>query len=220
MGNSEDLARSRICDLGRRAYERGLIAGAEGNLSVRLADGRIVCTPRGACKGDLRPADLCILPSDAPRSQHAAGSDPQLANRVSSEIGLHLAIYAAGENVRAVVHLHPPYATTFAMLGETIPAGIVPEAELLLGEVPLVPYETPGTPAVGRQVAARLQGHVAAILQNHGTVTWAGDLDQAYLYSEALESVCRVLYQARLIGKPTPIPSERLAELRHSGRPR
>lgn len=211
-----------MCEIGRRAYGRGLISGGEGNLSIRLdaaqaraagvSDGGILCTPSGLCKGDLTPDDLCIV---APGGGRLSGS-----RSPSSEIRLHLDIYDSDPAVRAVIHTHPPYATTFALLGETLPAGLLPEAELFLGAVPLVPYETPGTAALARLIRPHVCGGAAAILQNHGAVTWGSTLREAFMRTETLESCCRVVWQARAIGRPLAIPPEKLAELRPPGRVR
>lgn len=205
-----------ICEIGRRAYGRALVSGGEGNLSMRLdaaqagrfgvGEGSILCTPSGLCKGDLTPEDLCVVAAD--------GSPLAGARKASSEIRLHLEIYDSDEAVRAVVHTHPPYATTLALLGETLPEGLLPEAELFLRRVPLIPYETPGTAALAKLIRPHVRDGAAAILQNHGAVTWGANLSEAFMRTETLESCCRVWWQARAIGRPVPIPREKLDELR------
>lgn len=197
--------RERICELGRRAYAHGLVSSTEGNFSARLDGGEIICTPSGVCKGELDADELCIVDLDG---QQRSG-----ARRISSEIHLHLAMYRANARVGAVIHTHPPFATTFAVLGEAPPTGLLAEAEIFLGTVPALAYAEPGTAAVGDAVAPLANSHVAAILRNHGVVTWGRDLDQAYNFSESLEAVCRVAYQARLIGEPHRIPAEALGAL-------
>ena len=194
-----------MCEIGRRAYQVGLLTAAEGNFSCRLDAERILCTPTGLCKGLLTPEDLCVVD---PAGKQLAG-----VRRVSSEIHLHLQILEQDATVAAVVHTHPPFATTFAVLGESVPDGLLPEGALFLGSVPLVAYETPGTEELGRAVRPYVNDHVAAILQNHGAVSWGRDLESAYLLTETLEAVCRVAYQARLIGHPKPIPADKLREL-------
>jgi L-fuculose-phosphate aldolase len=198
-------AANKLCEIGRRAYARGLVSGSEGNFSARLDGDRVLCTPSGLCKGLLAPGDLCVVDLE--------GKQLGGRRRPSSEVLLHLAIYAGDPGLRAVVHAHPPFVTTFSVLGESIPDGVLPEGEVFLGPVPLVPYETPGTPEIGAAVRAYVRDHVAAILQNHGTVTWARDLETAYVLTETLEAVARVVFQARLIGQPRSIPAEKLAEL-------
>ncbi len=200
----EQTARA-ICEAMHRAYARGLIATGEGNISVRLADGRVLCTPSGPGKERLSPAELCLLATDG---RQLSGLRPR-----SSEMLMHLAIYAAAAHVNAVVHTHAPFATTFAVLGEALPRGILAEGEIFLGDVPVAPYVTPGTAQLGAVVAPFVHQHVAALLGNHGAATWGPDLDAAYLRMETLEAVARVIYQARLIGTPRPIPADGLRDL-------
>lgn len=200
----EGLART-MCEIGRRAYDRGLVDGTGGNFSCRLDAGRVLCTPTRVCKGRLTPADLCLV--------DAGGRQLQGLRQPSSEIQMHLAVYAASPAVRAVIHCHPPLATTLSVLGQTIPAGVLPEGDVLLGAVPLILYQTPGTPEMGTALAPYVAEHVAAILQNHGSVTWGPDLETAYLLTETLEAVCRVVCQARQLGELALIPADKQAEL-------
>jgi L-fuculose-phosphate aldolase len=200
----DDLA-ALMCEVGRRAYQRELVDGTGGNFSCRLDDQRVLCTPTLSCKGRLTPGDLCVVDLEG---RPLAGT-----RRPSSELRMHLEVYAASPAVRAVIHCHPPFATTFAVLGETIPTGVLPEGEVFLGPVPLIPYQTPGTRAMGLALRPYVTDHVAAILQNHGTVTWGPDLETAYVLTETLEAVCRVVYQARL-GELRRIPPDKQAELR------
>lgn len=201
-----DDLRAKMCDIGCRAYARGLVTATEGNFSVRVAPDRVLCTPTTLSKGLLTPGDLCEVtlenrPVDGER-------------RPSSEIRMHLAVYRRSATVQAIVHAHPPFATTFAVLGEGMPGGLLPEGELFLGEVPLVPYGLTGSDELADRVAEYLPEHTAALLQNHGAVTWGRDLEEAYTLMETLEAACRVAYQARLIGTPQPIPADRRGELR------
>ncbi len=172
---------------------------------MRLDQQRILCTPTSVCKGDLRPVDLCVVGLDG---RQLAG-----ARQPSSEVGMHLEIYDGCSAVGAVAHCHPPYATTLAVLGESPAEGVLPEGDILLGPVPLIPYQTPGTRDMGRVLRPYLADRTAALLQNHGTVVWARDLKGAYLLTETLEAVCRVYWQARLVGRPLPIAPERRKEL-------
>lgn len=203
-----DLA-EKMCKLGRRATARELVDGTGGNFSCRLDAERVLCTPTLSSKGTLTPGDLCVL--------DLAGRRIGGTRAPSSEIQMHLAIYAADPAVRAVIHTHPPFATTFAVLGETLPVGVLPEGDIFLGAVPLIPYQTPGTPAMGAALRAYVAEHNAALLQNHGAVTWGPDLETAYDLTETLEAVCRVVWQARQIGPPRLIPpaeQAKLAEIR------
>jgi L-fuculose-phosphate aldolase len=202
-------AAAKLCEIGRRAYQRGLIDGTGGNFSCRLDDRRVLCTPTLCCKGFMTANDLCIVDLSGHK---LAGPRPP-----SSEILMHLEIYGASPFTRAVIHCHPPFATTLAVLGETIPLGVLPEGDVFLGAVPLIPYQTPGTREMGLALRPYLAEHNAAILQNHGTVTWGPDVEAAYLLTETLEAVCRVVCQARQWGGVkliSPDQQARLAEIR------
>ena len=123
--------RQEVVHVCRRLWERGLIAGGDGNVSVRLGNGRILVTPAGMSKVDVEPGDLVEL---APDGTQLAG-----ARRASTEVRMHLRIYERRPDVRAVVHAHPPTATAFAVAGESFMAGVLPEIILMLGQVPLLP---------------------------------------------------------------------------------
>ncbi len=207
MPLDESCAREALCRAGRRLYERGLISGREGNLSMRLPDGRVLCTPRGVCKGTLEPASLCLLDRDG-------RPDPSGA-AVSSEIRVHLAVYSRVPGVRAVVHAHPPHATAFAVARRPIPPARLPELDLLLGEVPLVDYQTPGTQALADAVAAAIgPGTAACLMASHGGLTWAESIDLALARMEMLEACCRVLWLAESLGGAVRLTDAQYDELR------
>jgi L-fuculose-phosphate aldolase len=186
---------ARVC---RRLWERGLIAGPDGNVSVRLDAERLLVTPSGASKCDVAPDDLLEV------ALHD-GSVRAGQGRASSELAMHLAIYRARPDVGAVVHAHPPTATGFAVAGETLPDGVLPELICQLGAVALVPYFTPGTPAAADALAPYLVDHDAFLLANHGATTVAPTLEAAHQRMESLEHAARILFTARLIGRVTPL---------------
>ncbi len=189
----EHAGREALCAAGARLYERGLISGSEGNLSLKLADGRILCTPSGACKGRLTPSALCVVDADG-------RPDPPDAP-VSSEIRVHLAVYRASPAAGAVVHAHPPHATAFALARRPIPPGLLPELDVLLGEVPLADYQTPGTQALADAVAACIGPETAAVLlANHGAITWAATIEQAAERMVILEQCALIISLAEALG--------------------
>jgi len=189
----------------RRLWERGLIAGADGNVSVRLAPDRILVTPRGAIKAELRPADLVEVT--------LAGRRRRGCRAASTELDLHLRVYRRRPDCGAVVHAHPPTATGFAVAGEPIPGDVLPEVVLLMGEVPIVPYATTGTPALGDAAEPYLASHPAVLLANHGAVTWGADLAAARIRMESLEHAARILLAARGLGAVTRLTPEQIHAL-------
>jgi L-fuculose-phosphate aldolase len=199
-------ARAGIVRVCRRLYERGLIAGPDGNVSVRLDDDRILVTPSGLSKVDVTEASLVEVGLDG---RPLAGS-----GRASSELRMHLAIYRARPDVLAVVHAHPPTATGFGVAGETIPERVLPEVICQMGAVALVPYATPGTEAAAEAFAPFLAGHDAFLMANHGATTVGPSLEAAHQRMESLEHAARIVLAARLLGRVTPLTDEQFAELR------
>jgi L-fuculose-phosphate aldolase len=196
---TENEARAAICDVGRDLWERGLVGGNEGNITVRLDKDRILATPSGAIKGRLTPEQIAMC---------SVTGEPLCSNKMSSEIALHLRIYKDRPEVQAVVHAHPTVATGYALAGKTIDANYLPEADIVLGRVALVPFAIPGTASMGDAIAPFLHRHDSFLLQSHGAVTVGKDITDAYLKMETLERVARVFLIAGLVGGARPLPPE------------
>lgn len=195
----------QICEVGRRLYARGYVSGNDGNISYLLDDARVLCTPTLISKGYMTPDDLCVVNR---AGEQVAGARPR-----TSEIFLHLEIYRGDPAVRAVVHSHPPFATAFAVAGEPIPTGVLPEGEVFLGVVPLTPYETPGNQRFAETIRPFVGKACAAVLGNHGAVTWGPTLERALWYTEILDSYCRILLLAKLVGSVQRLPEGKVREL-------
>jgi L-fuculose-phosphate aldolase len=197
----------------RRLWQGGLIAGQDGNVSVRHAPGRLLVTPRGLLKSELTPEDIVEVDLEG---RHLGGS-----RMATTELDLHLRVYRRRPDCGAVVHAHPPMATAFAVVGEGIPGNVLPEVAVLMGEVPLVPYATTGTPALGDAVEPFLEGHDAVLLANHGAVAWGANLTTARIRMESLEHAARILAAARCLGPITRLTPEQMTDLeRLRGKPR
>ena len=203
--SSEGKLRQEITRVCRRLYERGLIAGAEGNVSVRLADGQILITPSGVPKVDVSPSDLVIV---EPRDGRVAGP-----GRASSELGMHLRIYESRADVGAVVHAHPPLATAFGVAGEDLMAPVLPEIVILTGGVPLVPYATPGSAALADAIEPFLEQHDAFLMANHGATSIGSTLSSAHARMESVEHAARTLLAARMLGRITTLSATQYDEL-------
>src|SRR5205823_2978915 len=142
---NEFKLKEQICEIGRRVYNRGFAAANDGNITIRLNDKEILCTPTMVSKGYMKCEDICKVDYDG---KQLAGT-----RKRSSEVLLHLAIYKTRPDVNGVVHCHPPHATAFAVAQEPIPKCILPEVEVFLGEVPMARYETPGTQKFAETIA-------------------------------------------------------------------
>ena len=192
----------RVC---RRLYERGLIAGPDGNVSVRLPGDRILVTPAGMSKVDVTEDDLVELALDG---AHRRGS-----KRASSEVAVHLRIYERRPDVHAVVHAHPPTATGFAVAGESFAECVLPEIIYQVGWVPLVPYATPGTIALADAFEPYLARHDAFLMANHGATTVGPSLVIAHQRMESLEHTAKILLAARLLGRVQTLSPENVRAL-------
>lgn len=201
----ETKIREEICEIGRRIYARQFAAGNDGNISYRLSDEVVLCTPTLICKGFMQPDDLCTV--------DLTGEQLSGKRKLTSEILLHLEIYKAGPAAKAVVHCHPPHATAFAVAREDIPSGILPEVEIFLGVVPRAKYETPGSPDFAHTIRPFIDRANTVVLSNHGVVSWGETVEQAYWRTEILDNYCRVLLLARQLGNVERLPEQKVREL-------
>lgn len=207
MVTDEARLRERICEVGRLMWTRGMVASNDGNLSVRLDGERVLCTPTGVSKGFMTPEMLAVVDLEG-------RPVPGCEARPSSEIRMHLRVYAEDAEVRAVVHAHPVYATLLAARGRGLVNRMLPEALVGLGEVPLARYATPSTPGVAESVAPLVGRGVACLLENHGALTWGPDLMAAYFHMERLEHCAHIDWALELVGGGNDLPDEEIARLR------
>ena len=197
--------REQMCEIGRRIYAKGFAAANDGNISYRMSEDRVLCSPTRVSKGYLKPDDLCIVDLD--------GSQVSGKRKRSSEILLHLTVMKARADVRSVVHCHPPHATAFAVAREPVPKCILPEIEVFLGEIAISPYETPGSQSFADTVLPFVKDTDTILLANHGTVTYGSDLEDAYFKTEIIDAYCRILILAKQIGRVNYYTDEKAAEL-------
>jgi L-fuculose-phosphate aldolase len=197
----------RVC---RRLYSAGLIAGQDGNVSVRLSHSRVLVTRAGLCKVDVTPDDLIEIDLDG--TKHSG------SGTASSEVGMHLRIYQRRPDVRAIVHAHPPVATGFGVAGLDFMDDVLPETIFQLGGVPLVPYAMPGTPALGDALEPYLARHDAFLLANHGATTVGPTLMLAHQRMESLEHAARILLTARTLGRVNALAPREADALRSARR--
>lgn len=202
---SEWKLREQMCEIGRRVYAKGFAAANDGNISYRLGDDRVLCTPTRVSKGFMKPDDLCIVDMD--------GKQVSGTRKRSSEILLHLSVMKARADVRSCVHCHPPHATAFAVAHEPIPKCILPEFEVFLGEVAIAKYETPGTQAFAETVLPYVKDTDTILLANHGTITYGSDLEDAYFKTEIIDAYCRILLLSKQLGRINYYSDEKAAEL-------
>jgi L-fuculose-phosphate aldolase len=184
--------------------EKGLTRGSGGNVSARNGD-RVAVSPSGIPYEEVTPEAVPITDLD--------GNLLDGESKPSSETPMHTLIYTDREDVGGIVHTHSPYASTFAALGEPIPA-----SHYLIAfagkEVPVAGYEPPGSEALAELAVEALgRDHNACLLQNHGVIAVGGDADTALETAEMVEFVAQVHYQASTIGDPVIMADDDLEYL-------
>lgn len=184
--------KERIVDIGRRIWERDYVDGNGGNITVRVGDNLVLCTPTLISKGFMQVEDICLVDMNG---NQIAGSRPR-----TSEVNTHLGIMRRVDAAKSCVHAHPVHATAFAAASVKPPTCIIPEAEVFLGEIGLAPYQTPGTPENSKVVGEMASDHQAIIMENHGVITWGKDVEDAYWKMENTDAYCRVLWIASQLG--------------------
>ncbi len=194
--------KEEICAAGHKLWQRSYVDGNGGNISYRLGENAVLCTPTLVSKADLTPEDLCLVDLEG---NQLAGLRPR-----TSEVLLHLEIYKHVPQAKGVVHCHPPHATAYAITGHVPPPSVIPEFDVFVGSVALSPYETPGTQKFAETVIPFVKSHNTILLGNHGVVCWADTVTHAEWYAEVLETYCWTLLISRQLGVPyTRIPASK-----------
>jgi L-fuculose-phosphate aldolase len=198
MVKTERELRQDICEIGQYVWQKGWIAANDGNISIRLDEGRVLCTPTGVCKGRMHPDDLIICDM---QGNKLAGMKER-----TSEIAMHLTVYNLRPDVRAVLHAHPPVATGYATAGRSLSLALLPEVVIGLGCVPLAGYGLPGTPELTDPMLPLIPKYDALLMGNHGAVCYGEDVWRAYFRMETVEHFARISLVAELLGGPTVLP--------------
>lgn len=199
--------RLAIVECGRISYQRHLMTSNDGNISVRMDDGLILITPSGISKGRLNTDDLLVVDLDGGIISAKADRKP------SSEIPMHLEVYKQREDVRAVVHAHPIFATTLTVSGLEFPVDVLPEVLLTLGNVPITAYATPSSHEDAIVIRPFVKNHNALLLCQHGSLTYGKNLDEALIHLERIEHVSEIYYRAKMLGNVKRVPPEAQAQL-------
>jgi L-fuculose-phosphate aldolase len=199
--------RLAVVECGRISFERHLMTSNDGNISVRMDDGLILITPSGISKGRLSTDDLIVVDLDG--NVISAKAD----HRPSSETPMHLEVYKQREDVRAVVHAHPIFATTLTVSGLEFPVDVLPEVLLTLGNVPITAYASPSSHEDAVVIRPFVKEHNALLLCQHGSLTYGKNLDEALIHLERIEHVSEIYWRAKMLGNVKRVPLEAQAQL-------
>lgn len=206
MIQDKALFKEEIVEIARRLHARNMLAAADGNISVRISDDEIWITPTGRPKSSLAPDEMARITLD----------NKIISGNPSSERLMHLALYRACPEARAIVHAHPPTAIAWSLARpdwKELPFDGLPEVILALGGIPIVPYARPSTQAMGDYLLPFLPKHRALILARHGAISWGDSLNEAYSGMERLEHTSHILKLAHELGGMSPLPPSEVSAL-------
>jgi L-fuculose-phosphate aldolase len=196
-----------IIEIGRRIWQRGYVAANDGNITVRLNEKEILTTPTGVSKGFMTQDMIIKLDMDG------KVLTPNSNYRPSSEVKMHLEVYQQREDIKAVIHTHPPHCTSFAVAGIPLDKCVLPEAVITLGAVPIASYGTPSTREIPDSIKPHIQNSDAVLLANHGALTLGIDLLTAYHRTETLEHTAYITFLSIQLGNVNMIPGAEVDKL-------
>ncbi len=205
MTKTEREHRQDVVEIGRLVYEKEWVAANDGNITVRLDQDRVLCTPTGVSKGRMHPDDLIICDMQGVK---ICG----LKER-TSEIAMHLTVYNLRPDIGAVVHAHPPVATGYAAAGKPLNLALLPEVIIGLGCVPLADYGLPGTEALTDPMLPLIPKYDALLMANHGAVCYGEDLWKAFFKMETVEHYARIALVTELLGGASVLSKAEVGKL-------
>ncbi len=200
----EQTARREIVRVGQLLYERSYVVSSDGNVSVRLDDGRILATPTQTNKGRMTEDSLALTDIEG---------KPLSDRKASSELAMHLLIYRERPEINSVCHAHPPHGSAFAVAGLAIDEPILSEVILTFGCVPLADYGTPSTDELTDSMLPFVEHHNALLMANHGAVAYGADLWQAFDRLETLEHTAKIAILAKILGGANDLPKDAIEKL-------
>jgi L-fuculose-phosphate aldolase len=200
MTETADEVKAEVLTTAKRVHESGLVVGTAGNISAKMPDGTVCMTPSSLPYESMTLDDLVVVDLDGNKVD--GGGNP------STEKALHLSCYRRYPEVGGVIHSHAPHASMFALVHEPIPAVIEEVVVYIGGEIPICEYKTTGTDELGDEVASKLADRSAALMANHGLVCIGKSAEDALHASLVVERTAEIVWGARALGRPFPIPEK------------
>lgn len=193
-----------------RVYQKGLTTTSGGNLSILDSEGNIWITPSGIDKGSLTPSDICkVLPDGTVIGKY----------KPSVELPFHKLVYETRPDVSAVLHAHPPALVSYSLIREVPKVNIIPTVSMFCGTVGSAKYEVPGSDALAQRIVAEIKKGIDVVLmENHGVITCANSLFEAFKRFETLNFAADVGIIASTIGKPIELSDDQMAIYKRKGK--
>lgn len=200
-------AKDLIARTAKELYHRNMLNLFEGNVSMRWGDTYLI-TPSQTDKETMTGDMIVEIAEDGTILNPECGTKP------SSEYKMHIQAYKIRPDVDAVIHDHSTYATAYAVAGKPIRTKAFAEVLEIFQEIPVVPYGTPGTSAIADGFSKYLPDYNIVLLENHGVLAVAPNLQYALAMAEAVEKTAHILILAELLGGEKPLPDEEVELLR------
>ena len=200
----EMALRNALIDVGRLAYDRGLLTANDGNLSCRLGADSLLMSPSGICKGRMASDDLLVLDMSGTLKSKPTGS----RHEVSTEAPMHVESYRQRPDVGAVIHAHPPYCIALTVADVPLRADVLPEVLATLGSVPTADFAMPASEEGATAIRDLIRQHDVILLRQHGALAVGADLEEALIRLERVEHAAKVIFLATLLGKVSTLPAE------------
>lgn len=191
--NAEQIwkVRKDICRICTMLFEKNLVSGKDGNISVRVSEDEMLVTPSGVCKAFLEPEMLLLVGFD--------GTVKEGTLRSSKEAGMHSRLYELRPDVQAIIHTHPACTTAFAVCHMTLPQDCLLEVSALLGKIKTAGYAPAGSRELVREVEKCADSDLI-LLQNHGVIACGDSLTDAFVRMDAAENAAKTILYARMLG--------------------
>ena len=200
MATFVDNAPERIVEAAQELLAKGLVEGTSGNISARMEDGHIACTPSSLDYRKMTAGDICIVNPDGDLVQGERGP--------TSEKYLHLAVMNAYEDIAVCIHSHAVHATMFAVAQQDIPSCIDEFTVYLGGDIRCTEYAPSGSPDLAEQVVKALEDRGAALIANHGMVAIGTTMEKAMHNTALVERSAEIIWGAKQLGTIYPLPEK------------
>ena len=195
-----------VADCMNRLYRQGLTTTSGGNISLRISEELILLTPSATDKGNMKAEQIAEIGMDS------VNHTPHL--KPSIETSMHLEIYKRHPHVQAIVHAHPPMASTFVAARKPINVRLIAEAYAIVGEPEYAPYALMGTPELADAVAGSFKKDTFCVLmENHGVLCVGDTLLQAFDRIEVLENTAKINLNLAQFGGGVELNDEQLREI-------
>lgn len=196
--------REEVCAANQELPLNGLVVGSGGNVSGRdPATGHVVIKPSGMSFPKLTPAAMVVVDID--------GTVVEGELKPSVDLGIHLHLYFHRPDVFGITHTHSPYATSFSIDGDGIPAALTPLTHMIGGGVPRTRWATPGAEDTGAAIIEATGEHgKAALADRHGVFTMGDSATDSFKIALYLEEAAKTIRLAMMSGPVTPLPDEEI----------